>query len=155
MRRFTTAALLLLAAAPIAAQQPTRLTADDYARAERMLGANTAPLVSGIAGAPTWLDDGRFWYRTTTAGGAEFVMVDPARRTRSAAFDHTRLAAALRAATGGAVDPARLPFGSFEYAKGGQAITLTASRRRWQCDLQQYTCAPADSAAAQPAAIGR
>ena len=137
---------LLLAATAVQAQQPEQLTADDYARAEQFLGANMFPLVSGQAGQPTWLDDGRFWYRTTTANGAEFVMVNPARGTRSAAFDQTRLASALAAVTGGQVDAARLPLQSLEYSKDAREITVTVSGSRWTCTLQQYTCAPADTA---------
>ena len=60
------------------------LTAADYARAERLMGYNTTALVSGGAVSPTWLPDDRFWYRVTTEKGPEFVLVDPARRTRGA-----------------------------------------------------------------------
>jgi dipeptidyl aminopeptidase/acylaminoacyl peptidase len=136
---------LLVCATPLAAQQPLQLTAQDYARAERFLGANTAPLVSGIAGPPRWLDNGRFWYRVTTTGGAEFIMVDPGRRTRAAAFDHTRLASALAAAAGGRVEAAQLPFQTFELSKDGRELTVRTGNRRWTCSVQQYTCAPADT----------
>ena len=139
---------LLIAAAPLAAQQPRQLTTEDYARAEQFLGANAAELVSGLAGQPTWLEDGRFWYRATTAGGAEFVMVDPERGVRAAAFDHTRLAAALAAATGGEVDPARLPLQGLQYTRDARGITVTTGGRRWECSLQDYTCAPADTSRA-------
>ncbi|MEX2177479.1 MAG: DPP IV N-terminal domain-containing protein [Gemmatimonadaceae bacterium] len=140
-------AILVLLAAPLAAQQPSprRLTADDYARAERFLGAQAAPLVTGMGVRPSWLPDGRFWYRTTTANGSEFIIVDPARRTRAGFFDQTRLAAALSAATGGRVEGTQLPFQSFELSKDSRSITLTASRRRWNCDLQTYACAVVDT----------
>ena len=142
-----TAVLLLAFAAAATAQQPRALTADDYARAEQFLGANTFPLVTGVAGAPVWLDDGRFWYRVSTREGGSFVLVDPARGRRTEAFDHTRLASALAAASGAAVNAARLPISGFEYAKDGRAIELRASGRRWECSLQQYTCTPADTSA--------
>jgi dipeptidyl-peptidase-4 len=142
---------LLLLATPIAAQQPRQLTADDYARAERFLGANTAPLVTGIGVRPTWLADGRFWYRTTVPAGTAFFIVDPVRRTRQAVFDQPRLASALAAVSGGRVDANRLPFQTFELAKDGRSITVTVENRRWSCDLQLYTCAPADSIAASRA----
>lgn len=140
--------LLLILATPLAAQQPLQLTADDYARAERFLGANTAPLVSGLTGSASWLEDGRFWYRTTTAAGAEFVLVDPARGTRTSAFDHTRLATALAAATGGAVEAARLPFQSIELSTDMRTMTVSAANARWRCDLQTYTCTVADAPSA-------
>ncbi|HEY0022806.1 MAG TPA: DPP IV N-terminal domain-containing protein [Longimicrobium sp.] len=141
---------LLLLAAPAAAQQPRQLTAQDYARAERFLGANTAPLVSGTAGRPTWLEDGRFWYRATTPGGSAFFVVDPARRTREALFDPTRLASALAAVSGRPVQAGQIP--PFELAKDSRSITVRAQNRQWSCDLQAYTCAPADSSAAAPGA---
>jgi dipeptidyl aminopeptidase/acylaminoacyl peptidase len=141
---------LLLLAAPAAAQQTRQLTAQDYARAERFLGANAAPLVSGTAGRPTWLEDGRFWYRATTPGGSAFFVVDPARRTREALFDPTRLASALAAVSGRPVQATQIP--PFELAKDSRSITVRAQNRQWSCDLQAYTCAPADSSAAAPGA---
>lgn len=136
---------LLTLAAPLAAQQSRQLTAEDYSRAERFLGATAAALVSGMAGPPTWLEDGRFWYRTTTAAGAEFIVIDPATGTRAAAFDHTRLAAALAAVTGGDVEPGHLPIRALEFSKEADEITLTAGMGRWTCSLEEYTCAPLDT----------
>jgi dipeptidyl-peptidase 4 len=124
-----------------AAHAQTRLTADDYARAERFLAPTTVPLVSGMSGPATWLEDGRFWYRVTTQAGADFVMVDPARGTRQPAFDHARLAAALGTATGARIDAARLPFTTFDLSRDGRTITVRAADRSWACDVTAYTCA--------------
>jgi dipeptidyl aminopeptidase/acylaminoacyl peptidase len=143
--------VLLLLAAPVFAQQPRQLTAQDYARAERFLGATTAPLVTGIGVRPTWLSDGRFWYRTTVPAGSAFFVVDPARRTREAVFNQARLATALAAAAGSRVDPNRLPFQTFELSKDGRSLAVTVENRRWTCDLLQYSCIPADPAAASAA----
>jgi dipeptidyl aminopeptidase/acylaminoacyl peptidase len=143
--------VLLLLAAPVIAQQPRQLTAQDYARAERFLGANAAPLVTGIGVRPTWLADGRFWYRTSVPAGNAFFVVDPARRTREAVFNQTRLATALAAVSGGRVDANRLPFQTFELSKDGRSLTVTVQNRRWTCDLQQYACTATDPAAASVA----
>src|ERR1051325_8173971 len=99
MRLFAVA--LLAIASSAAAQQPTKLTADDYARAERALAPNVVSLVTGLGVRPTWLADGRFWYRTTAPNGSGFFMVDPARRSRESLFDATRPPSPLGAATGG------------------------------------------------------
>jgi dipeptidyl-peptidase-4 len=131
--------------APLAAQQPRQLTAQDYARAERFLGANTAPLVTGSGVRPTWIDGGRFWYRTTVSTGSAFFVVDPARRTREALFDQARLGAALAAASGGRLDVNRLPAQAFELSKDSRSITVSVQGRRWTCHLQTYTCAPASA----------
>ena len=110
-------ALPSLAARNAAGQEPRKVTAEDYARAEKFLGTNTVPLVTGLGFRPTWLQDGRLWYRTTVATGSAFIVVDPAKRTREPLFDQTRLAAALAAASGGRVDGARLPFQTFDLSK--------------------------------------
>lgn len=64
--------------------QTRQLTAEDYARAEKMLAYNTAPLVDRSGVRPTWLPDGRFWYQVLTATGREYVIVDPATGTKRA-----------------------------------------------------------------------
>ena len=97
--------VLPIVAAAQSAPAPRQLTAEDYARAERFLPAGTSPLVSGTAGRPTFLDGGRFWYRATRTGGAEYVLVDAVRRRKRPAFPHGRLAAALgRAAAVGTLE---------------------------------------------------
>jgi dipeptidyl aminopeptidase/acylaminoacyl peptidase len=90
--------LLCLAAAgiPLSAQRPA-VTPADYARAEKFLAANVAGLVVGGAVTPNWLPDDpstgsprasssgdRFWYRNQTQAGTEIVVIDPARKTRTA-----------------------------------------------------------------------
>jgi dipeptidyl-peptidase 4 len=138
--------LSLALAVPLTAQSPRALTADDYARAERFLAPAAAPLVTGVAGRPTWLPDGRFWYRATTANGAEFVLLDPAKRTRAPVFDQARLAQALTDALNQRIQGNRLPFMTFDLSKDGREVTLMASNRRFRCDLQTYACASLDSA---------
>ena len=52
------------------------VTFEDYERAEGFLGNYTRSLVFNASVTPNWLDDGRMWYRNTTAEGVEFVLVD-------------------------------------------------------------------------------
>ncbi|HEX7794161.1 MAG TPA: DPP IV N-terminal domain-containing protein [Vicinamibacterales bacterium] len=71
----------VLPSATLAAQQsqpgqPAALTADDYARAERFMSYNTAPLVLHSGVRPTWTSDNQFWYRTRTERGDEAWLVD-------------------------------------------------------------------------------
>ena len=129
-----------LPAARAAAQQPRALTAADYARAEQFMGYNTAPLVFGAAVRPTWLSGDRFWYRNATAAGFEFVVVDPARKTRERAFDHARLAAALSRAADTTYDAFHLPFTTLEFSADGRSITFDAGRRHWTCGLAAGQC---------------
>lgn len=146
MRPFHPSRMLFALAVPavLAAQAPApkpyQFTIEDYARAERFLAPTANPLVSGAAGRPTWLADGRFWYRASTSSGSAFYIVNPARRTRTAAFDQQRLAAGLGAATGSTIEGDRLPFPSFELAADGKAVTVTVRNVPYTCDLAQYAC---------------
>jgi dipeptidyl aminopeptidase/acylaminoacyl peptidase len=101
-------AILLLAfvfsVAPAFAQQPTAITAGDYARAEKFMGYNTAPLVSGAVRA-TWASDDRFWYRK----GSEFVLVNAADGSRQAFSDQAKLNAAIGAAAAQPSRPNNVP----------------------------------------------
>ena len=81
------AAVSILAATVSISAQQRSLTAADYARAEKMLAYNTAPLVSRAGVRPTWLPDGRFWYAVSTGQGSEFVLVNPADGTRTTGKD--------------------------------------------------------------------
>ncbi|MDQ3674507.1 MAG: S9 family peptidase [Gemmatimonadota bacterium] len=135
----------MLFSSPLASQQPLRVTAEDYARAERFLAANTVPLVTGAGVQPNWLADGRLWYVAAVPGGSTFFVVDPARRSREALFDQTRLAAALSSVSGGTMSGNRLPFRTFELSKDGRRLTVIVRNRRWTCDIQLYSCAGTDS----------
>ena len=88
-------ALALFLAAPLVAQT-RQLTVDDYARAERFLSTGTSSLVHGMGVRPSWLPDGRFWYRNQTAAATEFVVVDATKRTRTSNFDTTGTGARRR-----------------------------------------------------------
>jgi dipeptidyl aminopeptidase/acylaminoacyl peptidase len=146
----------LLFAVPLVAQQADagrpRLTADDYARAERWMGYNTAPLVFRTSVRPNWLADDRFWYRVTVPGGAEFILVDPARASREPAFDHAAIAATLSKAANTTYTATTLPFTRIEFATDGKTVQFTAADRRWSCDRQGVQCS---SAAASSRDLGR
>jgi len=88
MRKWVFLAACAAAVAPLAAQQampyaPTAVTPQDYARAERLMSYNVAPLVYHSGVRATWLDDGRFWYRTGTENGTAAFIVDPGHASKS------------------------------------------------------------------------
>ncbi len=114
MRRSFVCAVLSapLLAAPLFAQSRA-LTAADYARAERFLGFNTAPLVFRTGVQPTWLPDGRFTYRVRLADGSSPLMVvDPAKGVKTACLSAGAACPAEPAPAAGArggVRPGRPP----------------------------------------------
>ena len=79
-------------------------------------------------------------------GGGAYWVVDPTRRTRTPAFDHARLATALRTATSSTIDADRLPFNTIDLAADGSAVTVAIRGQRWKCTLPArgaYSCTDA------------
>lgn len=138
--------VLVLFLAPAAAAQPVphapeRLTAEDYARAERMLATNLNDLVRGVPLGLEWLDATHVWYRSRTAEGHVFVLVDAAAGVRQLAFDHERLAQALSAALDTTLQPFALP-AQLRLAADRRSVRLERGRTTWVCDLERYACEP-------------
>ncbi|TGE06583.1 S9 family peptidase [Hymenobacter fodinae] len=140
-----------LAPAHASAQQRPVLTAQDYTRAERFLSYNTQPLIDGSAVQPNWLPNDRFWYRVLTARGSEYVLVDPARKTRTVAFDQAKLAAALSSASGKTYEANRLPFRDLSYSADGKTIAFAAAGKAWKYDVGSGQLTP-DTSPAKPSA---
>ena len=121
------------------AQRPT-VTAADYARAEKSLAPAVSPLVSGTAVRGSWLPGDRFWYRNVTPAGSEFILVDPAKKSRGPAFPHAKVALALSEAAGGSYDAAHLPFTTIAIAADGKSFAVVVTGRRFSCDVQGISC---------------
>ncbi len=114
----TAFALILLASSLTFAQKPAFTTAD-YDRAAKMLGSATAPFVDRAGVRPSFLPDGRFWYRVLTATGSEYVLINPTDGARQVGA--TLAAIGVTAATPGG-GPGR--FG------GGNAITSPDGKKQ-------------------------
>ena len=140
-------AIGLAVTAPGAAQQRADgarpFTADDYARAEKWMSYNTAPLVFNAAVRATWLPEDRLWYRNLAPTGTEFILVDSARGTRAPAFDHAKVAAALSSAAGKTYEAAKLPFNQLTWSADRSSFTSLVEGKRWTCDVQGKQCAAA------------
>ncbi len=113
------------------AQQNAPITAKDYERAEAFLGYNTSPFVDRANLSPNWLPGDKFWYSVSTAQGNEFILVDPAKKTRTTAFDSQKLAAALSTASGKTYDANKLPFQSIGYSADGKSILFSVDAEKW------------------------
>lgn len=138
---FSALALVVLAGpavAQLAPYQPAAVSADEYAHAETFLGNHTAPMVFGASVRPTWVDGDRFWYRNDVPQGREFVLVDPARKSRTRAFDHEAVARALSQAMDTTVTAFALPFSSFDFVDGG--IRFDVGERSFTCEAKGAMC---------------
>ncbi len=139
---FAFAALVLLPFLPASGQQAT-VTADDYARAERFLGAATYPLVYRASVRPAWLSDNRFWYANRIPEGTEYVAADPGAGTRARAFDHERLAAAIGQVVDTTYAATELPLGGLSLTGDLKTASFSVRGQRLACNLTAYTCARA------------
>lgn len=143
-------ALLLTAAAPAFAQAP-QVTAADYARAEKMLAPNVAPLVDGMPSAMTWLDDGSLWFKRRDGNADTFVRYDLASGATSRLFDRQQLARALTRAGAGKLDADRLAVTKYSVqADGGVAIELGGKRYLCAAQAARGGCKAAEPAGKEP-----
>ncbi len=144
-------ALLVVAVSHAGAQAPAVATpaAVRYDRAEQLLSWNSTRLVTGDEVQAQWMKDGaRFWYRNKVRQGAEFVLVDPIRGGRDLLFDNAKLAAAISVAADTSIDPMKLPFRTFKFAKDGddeRTIDFRFGKRRLNCDIAAYRCVAVDT----------
>ncbi len=123
----------------------SKLTTQDYARAERFMAYNTSPLVDHAVSRVTWLDDGGFWYRDHDASGDHFLRMKVADGKLAPAFDQATLAAALGTARGKAVDPAKFPH-DFSYSvKPDGRLDVQLGDEHYLCELHDTdVCAKQD-----------
>ncbi len=119
------------------AQQAKQYTTDDYAQAERFMSYNVNPLAYQGQVHARALDDGRFWYRDVNASGVTFMLIDPAKGTRAAAFDQVKLASALAKASTGALkdDAQHLRFSEFWLSDHDTVLSLISSGVQYRCEL--------------------
>src|ERR1700749_4285417 len=114
------------------AQQGGALTAKDYERAEGQMAASLQPLVEQGGIRPNWLPDDRFWYRTPATEGNEFMIFNPAKGTKAAAFDHQKMAGALSATTGKQYKASDLPFQSISFSANGKGVIFQAEGKQYK-----------------------
>ncbi len=137
--------------------QGKQFTTEDYARAEKFMGYNVNPLVYHGVARPTWMEDGRFWYRDNGPTGVTFMVVDPAKGTKTPAFDQAKLASALTAATGGRMkaDPNHLVISEITFSDGDKSVVVGNGSRKFRCDLSGAgVCTEVIAAGAKPVEQG-
>ena len=92
-----------------------------------------------------WLDDNRFWFREVDESGIRYVAVDPAKGSRTSLFDQAKMAAALKAATNGALhaDAGHLLLSNIAIESDGQVLFFSTQGATFRCSLGSgaYTCA--------------
>ena len=145
VRSVSGATLVILAvwASAGGAQTGKVYTAADYAQAEKFMDYNVNSLVYHTVEDPTWLGDGRFWYRDSGPDGVTFMLVDPAKRMKAPAFDQGKITTALNDANSTAnlgiaspVIAGRLPIDDFKFEDGDRSVLLKIGTKLVRCDLR-------------------
>lgn len=85
----------------------------------------------------------QFWYRVDLPdNGREFMLVNAAKGTREAAFDHARVAAELSKLTTNHVEAKHLPFDSIQFSNDDRTIFLQGLDASWKLELPSYQLIP-------------
>ncbi len=95
---------------------------------------------------PHWFDDNqRFWYRNDLRDGVrEYVLVEAESGQRRPAFDHGRLAEALREAGQQDADAARLALDGLEFDTTAQVVRFRTGGKEWRLELASYQLSPGE-----------
>ncbi len=152
--------LAALAATLAANAQPAdSLSRKDYEHAASFLSFSTEPLLYRTGLRANWIEGDKFWYSINTEKGTEFFLVDPAKKSKTPAFDQAKLAAVLSKATSRNYDAYKLPFQFFSFSPDGKSISFSADSKKWKYDLKSgEVTADASAATAEspsPAGMGR
>ncbi|HBY63995.1 MAG TPA: S9 family peptidase [Solibacterales bacterium] len=135
MSRFRFLTLIALLASLLQAQG----TIEDYRRAWG-LREKYQPLAINVPDEARWIEGTtRFFYRKSVQGGHEYVAVDAPTQAKSAAFDQTKLAAALSKTLNRAVEPLALPLVNPAIVDKGATLEFLAGEDRYRANLADYT----------------
>ena len=104
---------------------------------------------------PHWCaDQAKFWYRVNVGKDAyEFILVDAEQGLRQPAFDHARMAEALKAAGVKEARSENLPLSSLDFERGGGALLFRAGQRAWRYDLKSQALKEQPEPAPSPSGI--
>jgi dipeptidyl aminopeptidase/acylaminoacyl peptidase len=128
-------------------------SAADYTRALD-LRERYEQLVTGEPDSAVWVGTThRFFSSRSVSGGHEFILVDAATGQRRAAFDHARLAEALSRALNGKWTATTLPFNTFRFVDGEEAIEFQTDSARVTCRLETYQCTTEPRGTVPPGAL--
>ncbi|HVX26893.1 MAG TPA: DPP IV N-terminal domain-containing protein [Parafilimonas sp.] len=138
MRNFLITIAFFAVVFPAISQSTDSLTAKDYANAERFLFYTAQQYVDNGYVIPNWINGDKFWYRNLNAQGSEFILVDPAKGTRTAVFDQQKLATALSSATGSSYQASMLPFQTLNFSPDEKSVIVKIKGKQWKVDLKTY-----------------
>lgn len=100
---------------------------------------------------PEWINNEQdFWFLSHTAKGAEFILVEPKKGTKTSAFDHEALAKALATALQKEIKPYALPFSKMKWDKEKTKIEFSADGKNFLYDTEKKELKTAEAPAVSP-----
>jgi dipeptidyl aminopeptidase/acylaminoacyl peptidase len=103
----------------------------NYQLASEWTKAKVDKLVFSTSVTPHWFSSSdKFWYSYKTSSGTAYYVVDPAKGSKAALFDHVKLAAALTRLTGLPYDGEHLPIEHIELEDHDTALRFSLSIAR-------------------------
>ena len=135
--RHSTFLFLALLIVPAAVAQGTKA---DYERSANLRKLTEGKVLNRRVEVRWSADGNRLWFRRETSGGGrEFLLVDAEKGTRQPAFDHARIAAALKKAGVKEARKENLPVDDLTFSADARQLDFRAGGKSWRCDLQTYT----------------
>ncbi|MEX1184767.1 MAG: prolyl oligopeptidase family serine peptidase [Gemmatimonadota bacterium] len=148
-RTITSLAVLTALLSPIHAS--AQGTLEDYRRASTIAQRYENLTTGAIQGTVAWVDNTvQAVYRVTVPGGSRFMLVDADKWTKTAAFDHARVATALSAAANDSYTEITLPFNSVALVENGTAIEADVGQNRYRCTVTGDQCTHIGEATRSP-----
>ncbi len=128
---FAAALVMTLTTGTLQAQEHHPVTKANYTLAAQWTGARLSSRLHSTSVNPGWLEhSNRFWYRYESPAGANWFIVDPARKSKEPLFNSVRMAADLSRMTQDPYDHQHLPIGGFEFIDEDEAIRFSVRSTR-------------------------
>lgn len=115
-------------------------TRADYERAERLRFTTSNKVFRDRVKANWLTNNTQFWYRIRTGMDTyEYIFVDAVRGEHLSAFDHTKMASALKNIGVSDARADKLPIELVSIDPQSQTAHIRANNKYWICDLKTYT----------------
>jgi dipeptidyl-peptidase-4 len=135
MRHLTLSALFIAGIAAFAPAQD-RIAGANYPLAQKFNKEFIAQHVQEASVTPQWIGKTDvFWYSAKTSTGNRYWKVDPAKKEKTALFDHVALAAALSEMAKKPLDSETLQLNRVEVAEDGKKFTFVFGQTKYEYDL--------------------
>lgn len=115
-----------------------QVTSEDYANAAKHLSSNMNGLISGNLKSGYWDNDSIFIYQKNLKDGKEFYKINSITKTKSLAFDHNKLANALKELIEEEILASNLPFSRFSINQD-KTIDFRIKDKKYSCNLDDYS----------------